>query len=340
MRHQVTIKDIAKQLGVSVATVSRALRDLPDIHPDTKKLVLDLAKELDYQPNVLATSLVKSKTKTLGLIVPDLGYYFFSTVVKAVEDAAIAAGYSLLIAQTQESFERELTNIQNLSRSQVEGIIISLSRETVNFDHLTRLQRRGIPLVFFDRDSEEIDASKVMVDNEQSAYEAVKHLIENGCKRIAFLAGPKNVSVSNQRRLGYSRALKEAGIESDPSLIIHSDYFQDSAISKTHQLMKEANRPDGILVVSDRLAIGVLIALRELNISVPEEVKMVSFNNEPICSVVSPTISSIAQPLEEIGRLSVELLLEQIEHKTDNPTPRVEVLKTKLIVRESSVNKK
>ncbi len=340
MRHQVTIKDIAKQLGVSVATVSRALRDLPDIHPDTKKLVLDLAKELDYQPNVLATSLVKSKTKTLGLIVPDLGYYFFSTVVKAVEDAAIAAGYSLLIAQTQESFERELTNIQNLSRSQVEGIIISLSRETVNFEHLTRLQRRGIPLVFFDRDSDEIEASKVMVDNEQSAYEAVKHLIENGCKRIAFLAGPKNVSVSNQRRMGYSRALQEAGIVADPSLIIHSDYFQDSAISKTHQLMKEANRPDGILVVSDRLAIGVLIALRELNISVPEEVKMVSFNNEPICSVVSPTISSIAQPLEEIGRLSVELLLEQIEHKTDNPTPRVEVLKTKLIVRESSVRKK
>lgn len=340
MRHQVTIKDIAKQLGVSVATVSRALRDLPDIHPDTKKMVLDLAKELDYQPNVLATSLVKSKTKTLGLIVPDLGYYFFSTVVKAVEDAAIAAGYSLLIAQTQESFERELTNIQNLSRSQVEGIIISLSRETVNFDHLTRLQRRGIPLVFFDRDSDEIDASKVMVDNEQSAYEAVKHLIENGCKRIAFLAGPKNVSVSNQRRMGYSRALQEAGIESDPSIIIYSDYFQDSAIAKTHQLMKEANRPDGILVVSDRLAIGVLIALRELNISIPNEVKMVSFNNEPICSLVSPTISSIAQPLEEIGRLSVELLLEQIEHKTGNPVPRVEVLKTKLIVRESSVRKK
>jgi len=340
MRHQVTIKDIAKQLGVSVATVSRALRDLPDIHPDTKKMVLDLAKELDYQPNVLASSLVKSKTKTLGLIVPDLGYYFFSTVVKAVEDAAIAAGYSLLIAQTQESFERELTNIQNLSRSQVEGIIISLSRETVNFDHLTRLQRRGIPLVFFDRDSDEIDASKVMVDNEQSAYEAVKHLIENGCKRIAFLAGPINVSVSNQRRLGYLRALEEAGIQADANLIIHSDYFQDSAISKTHQLMKEVNRPDGILVVSDRLAIGVLIALRELNISVPDEVKMVSFNNEPICSLISPTISSISQPLEEIGRLSVELLLEQIEHKTDNPVPRVEVLKTKLIVRESSARKK
>jgi DNA-binding LacI/PurR family transcriptional regulator len=148
------------------------------------------------------------------------------------------------------------------------------------------------------------------------------------------------VSVSNQRRLGYLRALEEAGIVADANLIIHSDYFQDSAIAKTHQLMKEVNRPDGILVVSDRLAIGVLIALRELNISVPDEVKMVSFNNEPICSLISPTISSISQPLEEIGRLSVELLLEQIENKSDNSVSRVEVLKTKLIVRESSVRKK
>lgn len=129
MRHQVTIKDIAKRLNVSVATVSRALRDLPDIHPDTKKMVKDLALELDYQPNILATSLVKSKTRTLGVIVPDLGYYFFSTILKSIEEAAILAGYSLLITQTQESYERELINIQNLSRGQVEGIIISLSRK-------------------------------------------------------------------------------------------------------------------------------------------------------------------------------------------------------------------
>jgi DNA-binding LacI/PurR family transcriptional regulator len=339
MRHQVTIKDIAKQLNVSVATVSRALRDLPDIHPDTKKAVLDLAAEWDYQPNVLATSLVKSKTKTLGVIVPDLGYYFFSTVVKAIEEAAIAAGYSLLITQTQESYERELTNIQNLSRGQVEGIIISLSRETMNLDHLTRLQRRGIPLVFFDRDSDEIVASKVMVDNEQSAYEAVKHLLESGCKRIAFLAGPKSVSVSNQRRLGYLRALSEAGIEEDPALIIHSDYFQDTATQQTYDLMQLNDRPDGILVVSDRLALGVLVALRELKISVPEQMKIVSFNNEPICSVVSPSISSVAQPLEEIGRLAIELLIDQIEHKGEDIPARVEVLKTNLVVRESSSNK-
>jgi DNA-binding LacI/PurR family transcriptional regulator len=339
MRHQVTIKDIAKRLNISVATVSRALRDLPDIHPDTKKMVIDLATELDYQPNVIATSLVKSKTKTLGVIVPDLGYYFFSTILKSIEEAAIAAGYSLLITQTQESYERELVNIQNLSRGQVEGIIISLSRETVNLDHLTRLQRRGIPLVFFDRDSDEIHASKVMVDNEQSAYEAVKHLIHAGCKRIAFLAGPTNVSVSNQRITGYLRALAESGVKEDLSLIIHSDYIQDSATVATQKLMKDKNRPDGILVVSDRLALGVLVALRDLNISVPNEVKIVSFNNEPICSIVSPTISSVSQPLEEIGRLSVELLLDQINHKGEEMNPRVEVLKTQLMVRESSTNR-
>jgi DNA-binding LacI/PurR family transcriptional regulator len=190
--------------------------------------------------------------------------------------------------------------------------------------------------VFFDRDSDEIHASKVMVDNEQSAYEAVKHLLENGCKRIAFLAGPKNVSVSNQRRLGYLRALVEAGIQEDDSLIIHSDYFQDTATSQTHELMMRENRPDGILVVSDRLALGVLVGLRELKIRVPEDVKIVSFNNEPICGVVSPTISSVAQPLEEIGKLAMKLILDQIEGRSDCSEPVIEVLKTKLIIRESS----
>lgn len=335
MKHQVTIKDLAKQLNISVATVSRALRDLPDIHPDTKKAVLDLAAELDYQPNVLAASLVKSKTKTLGLVVPDLGYHFFSTITKAIEEAALQAGYSVLITQTQESYERELINIQNLLRSQVEGIIISLSRETKNFDHLIRLQKRGMPLVFFDRNSEEILASKVMVDNEVSAYEAAKHLIDNGCKKIAFVAGPTNVSVSNQRLEGYKRALRAHQMKIDDQYIIHSDYFQDTAIQLTHQLMAIKNPPDGIVVVSDRLAVGVMLALKQLQIKVPEQLKIVSFNNEPICSVISPSISSVAQPLETIGKLATELLIEQIECKTEYE-PQIRVLKTELVIRESS----
>lgn len=339
MRHQVTIKDIARHLNISIATVSRALRDLPDIHPETKKSVLDLANEWDYQPNVLATSLVKSRTKTLGVIVPDLGYYFFSTVVKGIEEAAIEAGYSVLITQTGESYERELTNVQNLSRGQVEGFIISLSRETTDFEHLKRLQRRGIPLVFFDRECEEIDASKVMVDNEQSAYEAVTHMISNGCKRIAFLAGSKNVTVSNQRRAGYLRALRDGNLPVEDSLLIYGDYHQSTATACTHQLMNLPIPPDGILAVSDRLAIGAVLALRERGVQIPQEVALVSFNDEPICSLMTPTISSVSQPTTEIGKIAANILISQIEYKGDSFPSQVKVLKTELKIRESSQRK-
>lgn len=165
MAHQVTIKDLARHLNISVATVSRAIRDMPEIKAETRDAVLKLAKEWDYQPNILATNLVKSRTRTIGVIVPDLAYHFFASVIKGIEEEAFTRGYSLLLTQTSELYERELTNVQNLSRGQVEGFIISLSQETTDYEHLKRLQRKGIPLVFFDRDADEIDVPKVMVDN-------------------------------------------------------------------------------------------------------------------------------------------------------------------------------
>ena len=174
-----------------------------------------------------------------------------------------------------------------------------------------------------------------MVDNEVSAYEAAKHLIDNGCKRIAFVAGPSNVSVSNQRIEGYKRALRAHQMKVDDKLIIHSDYYSDTATRLTLELMGVKNPPDGIVVVSDRLALGVLVALKQLKLKIPEQVKIVSFNNEPICSVVSPSISSVAQPLETIGKLATELLIEQIESKTEFE-PQIRVLKTELVIRESS----
>ena len=196
---QVTIKDLAKHLGISVATVSRALRDSSEISAETKRSVMELAKAWDYEPNQLAMNLVKSRTKTIGVIVPSLGYYFNSATIIGIEDAAIEKGYSILIAQSGELYQRELTNIQNLSRGQVDGFLISLSRETTDYEHFKRLQRKGIPLVFYDRICEEIETSKVVVDNEKAAYEATKHLIEQGYYRVAFLAGPKNVLLSNLR---------------------------------------------------------------------------------------------------------------------------------------------
>jgi len=337
MGHQVTIKDIARHLNVSVATVSRAMRDMPEIKPETRDAVLKLAKEWDYQPNILATSLVKSRTKTIGVIVPDLAYHFFASVIKGIEEEAIARGYSLLLTQTSELYERELTNVQNLSRGQVEGFIISLSQETTDFEHLKRLQRKGIPVVFFDRDAGEIDVTKVMVDNVNAAFEATNHLIDNGCKRIAFLAGPASVTVSNQRQTGYLQALNHAGLEVDKSLIVHGNYNLQKIIELTNYLFELQNPPDGLVVVSDRLAVGAIKALKAKNIRIPEDVAIVSFNDEPVCTIVSPSLTSVAQPTTEIGKMATSLLISQIENSTIQHKPEVIILKTELKVRESSM---
>ena len=337
MAHQVTIKDLARHLNISVATVSRAIRDMPEIKAETREAVLKLAKEWDYQPNLLATNLVKNRTKTIGVIVPDLAYHFFASVIKGIEEEAIARGYSLLLTQTSELYERELTNVQNLSRGQVEGFIVSISQETTDFEHLKRLQRKGIPLVFFDRDADEIDVPKVMVDNVGAAYEATKHLVENGSKRIAFLAGPSNVTVSNLRQSGYEKAIKDSGLMADESLIVHGNYNLEQAIELTNELFELKNPPDGMVVVSDRLALGAIAALRKKNIRIPEDVAIVSFNDEPICSIVTPTLSSVAQPTFEMGKMAITLLINQIENPESIEKPKVKVFKTELKIRESSL---
>ena len=337
MAHQVTIKDLARHLNISVATVSRAMRDMPEIKAETRDAVLKLAKEWDYQPNLLATNLVKNRTKTIGVIVPDLAYHFFASVIKGIEEEAIARGYSLLLTQTSELYERELTNVQNLSRGQVEGFIVSISQETTDFEHLKRLQRKGIPLVFFDRDADEIDVSKVMVDNVGAAYEATKHLIENGSKRIAFLAGPSNVTVSNLRQSGYEKAIQDAGLDLDKSLVVHGNYNLLQAIKLTNELFELENPPDGLVVVSDRLAVGAIAALRKKNIRIPEDVAIVSFNDEPICTIVTPTLSSVAQPTFEMGKMAITLLINQIENPVSADKPEVIVFKTELKIRESSL---
>jgi DNA-binding LacI/PurR family transcriptional regulator len=337
MAHQVTIKDLARHLNISVATVSRAMRDMPEIKAETRDAVLKLAKELDYQPNILATNLVKSRTKTIGVIVPDLAYHFFASVIRGIEEEAFARGYSLLLTQTSELYERELINVQNLSRGQVEGFIVSISQETTDFEHLKRLQRKGIPLVFFDRDADEIDVPKVMVDNVGAAYEATKHLIENGSKRIAFLAGPSNVTVSNLRQSGYEKALKDSGMKLDKTLVVHGNYNLQQAIELTNELFELETPPDGLVVVSDRLAVGAIAALRKKNIRIPEDVAIVSFNDDPICTIVTPTLTSVAQPTLEMGKMAMSLLLNQIEKPDSIDKPEVKVFKTELKIRESSM---
>jgi DNA-binding LacI/PurR family transcriptional regulator len=334
----VTIKDIARSLNISISTVSRALRGMPEIHPDTRSAVVRLAEELDYQPNQLAKNLAKSRTRTIGVIVPNLSYYYFSAMLNSIEESALQAGYSVLVCQTNESYLREITNIQNLMRSQVEGFIISLSRDTDNYEHVERLARKNIPLVLFDRYAESIDVSKVIVDNQAAAFKATEHLIENGCQRIGFMAGPSQLLLSNQRVAGYREALAKHGLSVGDQYVVHCDYTQENTIMQTLTLMSLPQPPDGVVMISDRVAYPAMYAMNQKGLRIPQDVAVVSFNNEPVSAFFSPALSSVSQPIQDMGAETVRLLLKQLDATEETVVPReTKVMETQLIVRASSL---
>ena len=331
----VTIKDIALALNISVSTVSRALRGMPEIHPNTKTSILKLAEEMDYQPNQLAKNLVGNRTKTIGVIVPTLSYYFFSSVLNSIEEAAMQAGYSVIVCQTNESYLREKAQIQNMLNSQVEGFIISLACDSYDYEHINRLIRKQIPLVLFDRYTDKLEVSKVIVDNKQAAFKATCHLIENGCKKLSCLAGPPHLEISNQRLEGFKEALSSHGLLYDERYVSHSDFTQENTIIQANNMMSLAVPPDGILTMSDRIAFSTMYALKQKGIKIPEDVAMVSFNNEPTCMYLTPSLTSVNQPIREMGTQSVRLLLKQLE--SDKIEPETVILDTQLVIRESSL---
>ncbi len=335
----VTIKDIARKLNISISTVSRALRDMPEIHPETRKAVIRLAEELDYQPNQLAKNLVKSRTKTIGIILPNLSYHFFSAMLNSLEEAAMQAGYSVLVAQTNESYMRETVSIQNLMRSQVEGLILSLSRDTANFNHVERLVKKGLPIVLIDRTADIASVSKVIVDNRMAAFKATAHLIEQGCQRIGFLAGPAPLALSNERIEGYLSAAMQYNATAGNPYIRHCDYTNENTILQTLSLMSLPQPPDGIVAISDRIAYPALYAMQQKGLVVPRDVAVVSFNNEPVSAYFSPTLSSVNQPITEMATETVRLLLNQIESPETLPS-ETKVFDTQLIIRESSLRNK
>ena len=332
-----TIKDIARSLGVSISTVSRAMRDFPDVNPDTKQAVLEMAKQLDYQPNQVALSLVTRHTHSIGVIVPNLDY-FFATAVRGIDEIALEAGYTVLTCQSNESYGREITNTQRLLNSQVDGLIVSLSSATSNVDHMRRLMTRGVPLILFDRVASDLDATKVVLDNYDGAMQAVNHLYEQGCRRIVYLAGPPSFSISNQRKEGYIAALREHGLPVDEQMIIHCEFDQAHAYRATEQMLDSGLHPDAIFTVSDRLAIGAMLALRHRGQRVPEDVALVGFNDEPVASLLTPTLSSVSQPAFEMGKVAARLFLEQINSESITAA-RTITMKPALMVRESSLKR-
>jgi LacI family transcriptional regulator len=331
----ITIKDLAEELGISPSTVSKALKNHPDISADTRARVNELARKLNYNPNPIALSLRSSRTKTLGLVIPEIVHHFFSSVISGIEDVAYDAGYNVMIYQSNESYNRELIAIQALMNSRVEGILVSLSKETKNFDHLRNILDHNVPLVLFDRICEEIETDKVTVDDYQGAYAAVNHLIRTGCRRIAHLSGPPGLLIADYRRSGYMDALKDNNLKINRDLVIYCDNFKQALI-RTKQLMNLPDPPDAFFTVNEFTATGVVKALYDLGIKIPEQVSVFGFSNGLITQVTNPALSTVDQHAYQIGQTSVQLLLDRLLN-THAARPFIhQVIKTELIIREST----
>jgi len=334
MEKPATIKDIARQLNISLSTVSRAMRNAPDVNVDTRRAVKALSEELSYHPNKLALSLKQRQTHNIGVIVPNLDYVL-ATMVKGIDEVALEAGYTVMVCQSNESFGREMVNTRRLLDSLVDGFIISVSSETKVFDHFKKIQEKKMPMVVFDRVTPFLKAPGVRIDNADGGFMATEHLIEQGYKNIAILAGPKNLGVSSQRVEGYLAALKNHKMKPDADMIIYCDFNQDYAYLATKELLQMKKRPDAIFTISDRMAIGAMLAIKEKGLRMPQDIGLVGFNNEPVTGLVTPGISSVEQPCFELGKMAAKLFIETMHNNEDMSETEV-VLKPKLIVRESS----
>jgi len=335
--HIATILDIAKALNISKSTVSRALQGHTDIKKETREAVVKMAGKLDYQPNLLAKSLVKSKSNTIGIIVPEFVNYFFPTVIMSAQKVASEAGYNVIICQSQESVKTEIANTKVLLASRVEGVIISMTRETSDFDHFKAFSRHGIPMVFFNRICEKITASRVMVNDYEGAYAAVEHLIANGYRRIAHIGGPPNLRLSQNRINGYLDALKAHKLPSYARWIVHHDLTAADAKACAKKLLSLKSPPDAIFCVNDPAAIQTLLYAKSVGIKVPHQLGIVGFSDDPISSIIDPQLTTVNQPVSEMGQIAMRILLDQIKEGPGPHKPVHKKLLTNLIVRESSV---
>ncbi len=341
---QVTIKDLAKELGISPSTVSRALKDHPDISMETKKAVTRLAEELNYQPNSIALSLRHRKTNTIGVIIPEIVHFFFSTVISGIEDIAYGAGYSVIISQSNESYEREVLDTQALFNNRVDGILMSISKETKDYAHIESVHRRGVPIVFFDRKCDAFESSTVLVDDFQGGYQATRHLIEQGYSRIVHIAGPSNLDLTRERAQGYKKALEDSGLSYSENMIIKDEISTDLEHTKklvTEFLNQSGTMPDAIFANNDITALGAMHAIKERGLKVPDDIGVVGFSNWQFTSMTEPTISTVSQPGFEMGQEAARLLIRDIEASEDEELPPVhKTFHTEMIVRGSSVRVK
>jgi LacI family transcriptional regulator len=336
-KRRVTIHDIAKELNTTASTVSRALQDHPRISKATKQAILELAQKLDYQPNAMASSLRKGKGNTIGVIIPRIDRYFFSSVIRGIEDVAYEAGYNVIISQSYDSKQREKEIVETLINGKVDGLLVSISFETKSYEHFQSIISRGIPLIFFDR-VPDMEISKVELDDFAGGFKAVEHLINQGCTNIVHLAGYKHISIYRNRYEGYKAALIRYNMPFNDSFVFENAVTKERGEEVAHKILSMNPRPDGIFCAGDYSAMGVMLKLKELGIRIPKDIAIVGFANEPYAEITSPSLSSVDQHSKEMGQSVARLFLEQIAG-TEAVLPKRIILSPDLFIRQSSQRK-
>ena len=335
MKRQVTLKDIAQKLGVSTSTVSRALQDHPDISVKTREAVKELAKILGYKPNMVALNLKHSRTNTVGVLVPEVEHYFFSTILNGVEEVAYKNNFSVMVFQSNESYLREVLIAQTFLANRVDGLLASFSKNTHDFSHFQQIIDNEIPLVFFDREREELHADSVIVDDYSGAYNAVTHLISKGCRKIAFFSAPQHLVLGKNRLEGYKAALEHHGISYNTDLVYACDTF-DQAEKISRSILKKHDRPDAIFAVNDLTAIGAMKVAKQLGLKIPDDIKFVGFENSRSAWICEPELTTIDQFGFELGKKATELLLSRIRLNSFDYKTEKQIVKTHLVKRETT----
>ncbi len=329
-----TIKDIAKDLNISPSTVSRALKDNPDISSETRKMVQDYAKKHKYKPNALALSLRTQHNNIIGVIVPELANHFFSGVLSGMETVAEDKDYHVIVCQSSEDYNKEIRNVQTLIKARVCGVLISQSKVTTTYDHFQELLDNDIPVIFFDRICTGIDTDKVVVDDYSGTFTAVEYMIKTGCKRIAFFTAPMHLEISKNRKNGYLDALRKYKLPVDENLIRIAD-TKALGYERALEILQEPDRPDGFMAMNDYTASGILLATKELGLKVPEEVSIFGFSNSNISQDTDPMLTTMDQHPIEVGKQAMELILEKIENP-ESSSRKNRIIKTSLIARQTT----
>lgn len=337
---EVTIYDLAKELNISVATVSRALKDDPVVSKKTRKKIFELADKMGYRTNLFARNLRTKETKTIGFMIHELNSNFSTSVLSGVEKVTTEAGYDLIIAHSSESYDKEVANTRNLFNKRVDGLIASLSFDTKNYDHFKLFSEKNVPVVFFDRVEKDNDNTVVIIDNYRCGYQATKHLIEQGCKRLALITASLTRNVYRDRYKGFKDAIEENGLVFEEKLVVVDNLSERAGVDAAKKFAKMKPMPDGVFITNDFVAASFIKTLKGLGISVPNDIAVVGFNNDAIAHLIEPSLTTVNYPGNEVGEMAARTLINHLKGVSKLGQISTIIINSDLIVRESSLKNK